>query len=79
MCDRGVLIGGDPESCIKGLKLHEQAGVDQVNIIIQTETIPHEKAMKSIEMFGKYVIPEFKKAKNTPVEGVEPHEVGELK
>ena len=61
LCDRAVLIGGDPDSCIKGLKLHEQVGVDQMNLIIQTETIPHEKVMKSIEMFGKYVIPEFKK------------------
>ena len=23
----------------------------------QTETIPHERAMRSIEMFGKHVIP----------------------
>ena len=69
LCDRGVLIGGDPESCIKGLKLHEQAGVDQVNIVIQTETIPHEKVMKSIELFGKYVLPEFKKSKETATTG----------
>ena len=76
LCDRGVLIGGDPESCIKGLKLHEKAGVDQVNIIMQTETIPHEKALKSIEMFGKYVIPEFKKPKDKPVEDVGPSDAG---
>jgi hypothetical protein len=24
---------------------------------MQTETIPHERVMRSIEMFGKYVIP----------------------
>ena len=28
-------------------------------IMMQTETIPHEKVMESIELFGKYVIPEF--------------------
>ena len=28
-----------------------------------TETIGHEDVMKSIEMFGKHVIPEFKKTK----------------
>jgi hypothetical protein len=26
-----------------------------------TETIPHEKVMSSIEMFGKHVIPELKR------------------
>ena len=59
LCDRGVVIAGDPDSCIKALKKHEEAGVDQVMVMMQTETIPHEKVMKSIELFGKYVIPEF--------------------
>jgi hypothetical protein len=44
------------------LKLHEAAGCDQMMIMMQTETIPHEKVMKSLELFGKYVIPEFKKS-----------------
>ena len=57
LCDRGIIIAGDPESCIKGVQLYEEAGVDQIITIMQTETIPHEKAMQSIEMFGKYVIP----------------------
>jgi hypothetical protein len=26
-----------------------------------TETVPHDKVMTSIEMFGKHVIPELKK------------------
>ena len=60
LCDRGVIIGGDPESCIEAIKKHEEAGCDQLMILIQSETIPHEKVMKSIEMFGKYVLPEFK-------------------
>ena len=60
LCDRGVVIAGDPDSCIEALKKHEKAGVDQVMVMMQTETIPHEKVMKSIELFGKYVIPEFK-------------------
>ena len=59
LCDSGVGIAGDPDSCIEALKKHEKAGVDQIMIMMQTETIPHEKVMKSIELFGKYVIPEF--------------------
>ena len=57
LCDRGIIIAGDPDSCIKGVQLYEEAGVDQVILIMQTETIPHERAMHSIEMFGKHVIP----------------------
>mgnify|MGYP001193549278 CR=1 FL=1 len=61
LSDRGVVIAGDPDSCIEALKKHEAIGIDQMMIMMQTETIPHEKVMKSIELFGKYVIPEFKK------------------
>ena len=55
--ERGIIIAGDPDSCIKGVQLYEDAGVDQVILIMQTETIPHEKVLQSIEMFGKHVIP----------------------
>jgi len=57
LCERGIIIAGDPESCIRGVRLYEDAGVDQVISIMQTETIPHERAMSSIEMFGTHVIP----------------------
>ncbi len=59
LCDRGVIIGGDPESCKKAIQMYEEIGVDQVMMIMQTETIPHEKVMSSIEMFGKHVLPAF--------------------
>ena len=62
LSDRGVIIAGDPDSCIKAIKMYESVGVDQVMMITQTETIPHEKAMRSIEMFGKYVFPAFREA-----------------
>ena len=45
LCERGIIIAGDPESCIKGVQLYEEAGVDQVILIMQTETIPHERAL----------------------------------
>ena len=59
LCDRAVIIAGDPDSCVESLKKHEAAGVDQVLITMQTETVPHDAVMKSIELFGKHVIPEF--------------------
>ena len=60
LCDRGVIIAGDPESCTKAIRMYEEIGVDQVIMIMQTETVPHERVMRSIEMFGKYVFPAFR-------------------
>jgi alkanesulfonate monooxygenase SsuD/methylene tetrahydromethanopterin reductase-like flavin-dependent oxidoreductase (luciferase family) len=58
--DRGIIIAGDPDNCIRGIQLYEDAGVDQVLLIMQTETVPHEKVLASLELFGKHVIPAFK-------------------
>ena len=65
LSDRGVIIAGNPESCIKTVQMYEDIGVDQVMMIMQTETISHDKVM---ELFGKEVIPAFRKAE-TPVAG----------
>ena len=61
LVERGVLVAGDPESCIRAARLHEETGVDQLQFLMATESIGHDQMMKSVEMFGKYVIPEFKK------------------
>ena len=63
LSDRGVIIAGNPESCIKTIKTYEDIGVDQFMLIMQTETIPHDKVMESIELYGKEVIPAFAEAK----------------
>jgi hypothetical protein len=43
-------------------------GVDQIMLVTQTETIPHERALRSIEMFGKHVIPACRvRAKAKPI------------
>ena len=65
--ERGIIIAGDPEHCIKGIQLYEDAGVDQVLLIMQTETIPHEKVLQSLELFGKHVIPAFRGTDSTSV------------
>lgn len=62
LADRGVIIAGDPASCIKAVQMYEEIGVDQVIMIMQTETIPHDKVMSSIELFGKEVIPVIREA-----------------
>ena len=65
MAERGIIIAGDPDSCIAAAKIHEESGVDEVQFLMATETVGHDEVMKSIEMFGKYVIPEFTKSKRT--------------
>lgn len=61
LAERGVIVAGDPENCLKAIKIHESVGVDELQFLMATETIPHDKVMSSIKMFGKYVIPELKK------------------
>jgi alkanesulfonate monooxygenase SsuD/methylene tetrahydromethanopterin reductase-like flavin-dependent oxidoreductase (luciferase family) len=61
LCERGVLVAGDPESCLKGIRIHESIGVDQLQFLMATETIPHEKVLTSLELFGRYIIPELRK------------------
>ena len=66
LADRAVIIAGNPDSCAKAIQMYDEIGVDQVMMIMQTETIPHERVLSSIEMFGKYVFPkvrEMEKAK----------------
>ena len=41
------------------IKMYEDIGVDQIMLIMQTETIPHDRVMESIELYGKEVIPAF--------------------
>jgi alkanesulfonate monooxygenase SsuD/methylene tetrahydromethanopterin reductase-like flavin-dependent oxidoreductase (luciferase family) len=52
-----VIVAGNPDTCINCVKQHVSAGVDQTLLIMQTDQIPHQKVMRSIELFGKDVIP----------------------
>ena len=60
LCERGVIVAGDPDSCIRGVKQHQAVGVDQTLLIMQCDQIPHEQVMKSIKLFGREVIPAFR-------------------
>ena len=60
LAERGVIVAGDPDSCIKAAKLHEATGVDQLQFLLATETVAHDQVMESIELFGKQVIQAFR-------------------
>ena len=54
-------MAGDPDDCLRSIAIHEEAGVDELQFLMATETVPHATVMESIEMFGKHVIPELKR------------------
>jgi alkanesulfonate monooxygenase SsuD/methylene tetrahydromethanopterin reductase-like flavin-dependent oxidoreductase (luciferase family) len=60
LCERGVIVAGDPDSCAAGVRLHQEAGADQLMMIMQTDQVPHDRAMRSIELFGTEVAPRFR-------------------
>ncbi len=60
LCERGVIVAGDPDSCIECVKRHQEIGVDQILLIMQSDQIEHKKVKRSIELFGKEVIPAFR-------------------
>jgi alkanesulfonate monooxygenase SsuD/methylene tetrahydromethanopterin reductase-like flavin-dependent oxidoreductase (luciferase family) len=56
--DSASFIVGDPNECIRQVRLYRELGVD--TLILRIDSLPHEQLMRSIELFGKYVIPHFK-------------------
>ena len=40
--------------------MYKESGVDQAMMLFQVGSVPHDKIMNSIRLFGKYVIPHFK-------------------
>jgi alkanesulfonate monooxygenase SsuD/methylene tetrahydromethanopterin reductase-like flavin-dependent oxidoreductase (luciferase family) len=56
----GAIIVGDPEHCIEKARGYQQAGCDQILCLMQPYKIPYAKVMRSIELFGEYVIPAFR-------------------
>ena len=55
-----MVIGGSPDDVIRQLERHEEIGLDHVLCQMQVGYISHEKIMRSLELFGEYVIPHFK-------------------
>ncbi len=56
--ESACFIVGDPKRCIAQVQRFVDMGLDA--IAIRIDGIPHRELMKSIELFGNYVIPAFK-------------------
>ena len=57
--DTGSAVVGDPKRCIELAKRYEKAGCDLLLCLVNPYKIPHARVMKSIELLGRHVLPEF--------------------
>jgi len=55
-----MVIVGDVDHCIAKVERYRQAGLDHFIALMQADRIPHERVMRSIELFGKEIIPRFR-------------------
>lgn len=53
---------GNPDDAVAYVRALEQAGADEVMFLIQMGPVPHDVCMETIELLGKEVIPNFRKA-----------------
>lgn len=58
---QGFLVG-DPEHCVEHVQRYADMGVE--SLVLRVDSLPHDQLMRSIELFGKYVIPRFKHPRN---------------
>ena len=68
LLDNRTAICGSPETCIRQIEeITKTVKVDELMLLQQFWAMPHEQTMKSIELFGKHIIPHF--AKKAAVQG----------
>lgn len=60
--ESAAAVFGSPDSCIRAIERYRDAGCTQM--VMRIDSVPHEQVLKSIEMFGRYVIPHFKNPAN---------------
>jgi alkanesulfonate monooxygenase SsuD/methylene tetrahydromethanopterin reductase-like flavin-dependent oxidoreductase (luciferase family) len=57
----GQRIVGDPDDCAKAIQKYIDIGCDQIIFGILASTMSQEDALKTVELFGKEVLPRFDK------------------
>jgi alkanesulfonate monooxygenase SsuD/methylene tetrahydromethanopterin reductase-like flavin-dependent oxidoreductase (luciferase family) len=55
-----MVIVGDVDHCIRKIERYRDAGLDHFIALMQADRIPHDKVMRSIELFGREIIPRFR-------------------
>lgn len=54
-----VIVGG-VEDCLRKVERYRETGIDHLICLMQADRIPHERVLRSIELFGKEIIPHFR-------------------
>jgi alkanesulfonate monooxygenase SsuD/methylene tetrahydromethanopterin reductase-like flavin-dependent oxidoreductase (luciferase family) len=57
-----MVIVGDVDHCIRKLERYRDVGCDRLLILAQASRIPHAAVMRSLELFGREIIPHFDRA-----------------
>src|SRR5262249_11698288 len=55
----GQRVVGDPDECARAVKLYADIGCDQLIFGVLASTQPQEVALRSVELFGRHVVPRF--------------------
>jgi alkanesulfonate monooxygenase SsuD/methylene tetrahydromethanopterin reductase-like flavin-dependent oxidoreductase (luciferase family) len=55
-----MVIVGDVDHCLRKVERYQEAGLDHFIALMQADRIPHDKVMRSIELFGTKVMPRFR-------------------
>ncbi len=55
-----MVIVGDVDHCIRKVERYQRAGLDHFIALMQADRIPHERVMRSIELFATRVMPRFR-------------------
>ncbi len=55
--EKGAVMVGDPEDCLKVAKFYESAGTDLLLMLVQVGAVPHDKVMQTVDLIGKHVMP----------------------
>jgi alkanesulfonate monooxygenase SsuD/methylene tetrahydromethanopterin reductase-like flavin-dependent oxidoreductase (luciferase family) len=58
--DSGSSVVGTPDECIEACKRYEAAGCQLLLCLVNPYKIPHEAVMRSIELLGREVLPQFR-------------------
>jgi alkanesulfonate monooxygenase SsuD/methylene tetrahydromethanopterin reductase-like flavin-dependent oxidoreductase (luciferase family) len=52
---------GDPDDCIRYFELYDAMGMDEIMPLFQVGPVSHHEVMETLRLFGKYVVPHFRK------------------
>ena len=55
-----MVIVGDVDRCARKVERYRDAGLDHLICLMQADRIPHDRVMRSIELFAREIIPRFR-------------------